>query len=104
MNKRITTILQYLFFFGLGFFLVWWSIRDLTLEDKSHIRIALRHARYYLIIPVFGILIMSHVVRALRWHLLISSLGYHPRQLNTFFAVMIGYLTNLAVPRLGEIL
>jgi uncharacterized membrane protein YbhN (UPF0104 family) len=31
-------------------------------------------------------------------------LGYSPRLVNTFFAVMIGYLANLAVPRLGEVL
>ena len=31
-------------------------------------------------------------------------MGYSPRIANTFFAVMIGYLANLAVPRLGEVL
>ncbi len=31
-------------------------------------------------------------------------MGYHPSLRNTFFAVMIGYLANLAVPRLGEVL
>jgi len=64
----------------------------------------LSHARYWLIIPVFVILFLSHLVRAMRWKLLINSLGYQPRTDNAFFAVMIGYLTNLAIPRLGEIL
>jgi uncharacterized protein (TIRG00374 family) len=32
-----------------------------------------------------------------------QSLGYHPSVANAFFAVMIGYLTNHAVPRLGEV-
>jgi uncharacterized membrane protein YbhN (UPF0104 family) len=31
-------------------------------------------------------------------------MGYAPSFPNTFFAVMIGYLANLAVPRLGEVL
>ena len=31
-------------------------------------------------------------------------MGYNPRLVNTFFAVMIGYFANLAVPRLGEVL
>jgi uncharacterized protein (TIRG00374 family) len=31
-------------------------------------------------------------------------MGYKPSLPNTFFAVMIGYLANLAVPRLGEVL
>ena len=33
-----------------------------------------------------------------------QTLGYRPRIWNTFFAVMIGYLANMAIPRLGEVL
>ncbi|MEO6611130.1 MAG: lysylphosphatidylglycerol synthase transmembrane domain-containing protein [Chitinophagaceae bacterium] len=104
MNRRIRTILQYTFFLGLGIFLVWWSIKDLTADDRSQIRNALRTARYWLIIPVFGILFLSHFIRALRWRLLIEPLGFMPSKANTFFAVLIGYLANQAVPRLGEVL
>jgi uncharacterized protein (TIRG00374 family) len=104
MKKKLFTILQYLLFLALGIFLAWWSLKDIDAEKKSQIKTALNHARYWLIIPVFAVLIASHLVRALRWKLLINSLGYHPRTENTFFAVMVGYLTNQAVPRLGEIL
>jgi glycosyltransferase 2 family protein len=104
MNKKVRTILQYLFFLGLGIFLVWWSIRELTPVDKAQIRTALRQAHYWLVIPVFAILILSHYIRGLRWRLLIEPMGYHPSATNTFLAVMIGYLANQAVPRLGEVL
>jgi uncharacterized protein (TIRG00374 family) len=104
MNKRLRTILQYAFFTGLGIFLVWWAIKDLTADDKSQIKVALKTARYYLIIPVIIILFSTHIIRALRWRLLIESLGYNASRANTFFAVMIGYLANQAVPRLGEVL
>ena len=104
MNKRLRTILQYSFFLGLGIFLVWWSIKDLSADDKSHIKSALKTARYWLLIPVFGLLLLSHFIRALRWRLLIEPLGYLPTKTNTFFAVLIGYLANQAVPRLGEVL
>ncbi|HEX6192756.1 MAG TPA: lysylphosphatidylglycerol synthase transmembrane domain-containing protein [Chitinophagaceae bacterium] len=104
MNKRLSTILQYIFFFGLGIFLVWWSIRDLDADDRSQIRQALRQARYWLVLPVFVILFLSHYIRGLRWRLLMEPMGYKPSRANTFFAVMIGYLANQAVPRLGEVL
>ena len=104
MSKRVRTILQYVFFLGLGIFLAWWSIKDLTADDKSHIRGALRNARYYLIVPVLGMLLFSHYIRGLRWRLLIEPLGYMPGRANACFAVMIGYLANQAVPRLGEVL
>jgi uncharacterized protein (TIRG00374 family) len=46
---------------------------------------------------------MSHFVRALRWRLLIEPLGHKPSKANAFFSVMIGYLVNQGVPRLGEL-
>jgi uncharacterized membrane protein YbhN (UPF0104 family) len=104
MKKKLGTILQYLLFLGLGVFLAWWSVKDINAEQESQISSAVRSARYWLIFPVFAILILSHWVRAVRWKLLIDSLGYKPRIQNAFFAVMVGYLTNLAIPRLGEIL
>ena len=104
MNKRLRTLLQYAFFLGLGVFLVWWSIKDLSKNDESQIREALRTARYYLLVPILLILFLSHLVRAIRWRLLIDSLGYKASLTNTLLSVFIGYLTNLAVPRLGEVL
>ncbi len=104
MNKKVRLILQYCFFLGLGIFLVWWAIRDLGEHDRSQIKQALKNARYWLIIPVSGILFLSHYIRAIRWKLLIEPMGYRPRTANTVFAVFIGYLTNMAVPRLGEVL
>ncbi len=104
MNKKLVSLLQYLFFLGLGIFLVWWSLHQIPGEKWGEFRRSLETARYWLIIPVFLILSLSHVARALRWRILMQPMGYHPSLLNTFFAVMIGYLANLAVPRLGEVL
>src|SRR5688572_16515836 len=104
MNKKLKTLLQYLFFFGLGFFFVWMSVKDIDDEQLQQIKFALRNARYYLVVPVFAILLLSHYVRAIRWRLLMEPLGYKPHRANTFFAVMIGYLANQGVPRMGEVL
>jgi glycosyltransferase 2 family protein len=104
MNKKIKTLLQYLFFFSLGFFFVWMSVKGIHKKDWEQIKYALDNANYYLGIPVFLILLSGHYVRALRWRLLMEPLGYNPKKSNTFFAVMIGYLVNQGVPRLGEVL
>lgn len=47
--------------------------------------------------------ILSHVFRAYRWQLLIKPLNYSIPLRTSFWAVMIGYLANLAFPRMGEI-
>ena len=104
MKKALLTILKYLFFLGLGIFLVWWSINKMGEKNWAECKTALKSARYILFIPVFFILVASHLSRAMRWKILMKPLGYNPRLLNTFFAVMVGYLANLAVPRLGEVL
>lgn len=104
MNKHLRTILQYLLFLGLGVFFAWLSLKNLNKEKIDQIKTALRDAKHWLIIPVFIMLFLGHLVRALRWKLLMEPLGYRPSTANTFFAVMIGYLTNQAVPRLGEVL
>lgn len=104
MKKSLGTVIQYLFFFCLGFFFVWMSVKDIDNEKWQQIKFALGNARYYLALPVFVILLLSHYVRAIRWRLLMEPLGYKPRRANTFFAVMIGYLANQGVPRMGEVL
>ena len=47
--------------------------------------------------------LLSVLSRALRWNILIEPLGYKVRALNGFFAIMVGYLINLALPRAGEL-
>ena len=73
-------------------------------KEWNEFKQALASAHYWLIIPVFFILTLSHLLRALRWRILMEPLGYKTSLPNTFFAVMIGYLANMAVPRLGEVL
>lgn len=103
MKKSYLTILQYLFFLGLGILFVWLTIRGISEEDWRHIKLSLQNARHWVIIPVIIFLLLSHYLRALRWKILMEPLGYSPSTFNTFAVVMIGYLVNAGVPRLGEV-
>lgn len=104
MRKRLFAILQFCIFFGLGIFLVWWSIHKMDKKNWEDCKEAMQSARYLLLFPVFLIILLSHISRAIRWRILMAPMGYRPGLLNTFCAVMIGYLANLAFPRLGEVL
>ncbi len=104
MNKKILSILQYILFLGLSVFLVWWSVRKITDKGWEDIKDAFRNANYLLIIPVMITLLLSHYSRALRWKILMEPMGYKPRVANVYMSVLIGYMANLAVPRLGEVL
>lgn len=103
MKKSVVTIVQYLFFLGLGILFVWLSVKNISYQHWLQIKAALAQSRIWLIIPVCLMLLASHYSRALRWKILMQPLGYKPSNFNTFSAVMIGYLVNAGVPRLGEV-
>ena len=103
MKKHAGKFLKFLLFFGLGILLVWLATYQLTPEQRERIRISFREAHYWLLLPVLLTGVASHLFRALRWRLLMAPLDLRPTVFNTFAAVMIGYLANLAIPRMGEI-
>ncbi|WP_336514046.1 lysylphosphatidylglycerol synthase transmembrane domain-containing protein [Pollutibacter soli] len=104
MKKIILTTLQYIFFLGLGLFLLWWTTKDLSPFEVDQLKNALKEANYLLIIPAMIFLLLSHYSRSLRWKILMEPLNFQPSTTNTFFAVMLGYFFNLLVPRLGEVM
>jgi glycosyltransferase 2 family protein len=103
MKKSFLTIFQYLFFIGLGLFFVWLSVKDINHEQWLQIKDAILRARRWVVAPVIIMLLLSHYSRAVRWKILMEPLGYKPSTFNVFAAVMIGYLVNTGVPRLGEV-
>ncbi|MGH2643968.1 MAG: lysylphosphatidylglycerol synthase transmembrane domain-containing protein [Chitinophagaceae bacterium] len=103
MKKAAENVVKLIVFLGLGIFLVWLITHHLTAEQWIRIKQVFLTANYWVLLPVFIIGIISHILRALRWRMLIEPMGYRPRVFTTFSAVMIGYLANLALPRMGEI-
>lgn len=104
MPKKLVNIITYLITLGLAIFLIWLSVKDLTSEDISKIKFAIEKAHYILIIPILVMGFISHWSRAVRWKYLMEPMDLHPSTANTLFAVFVGYLANLALPRLGEVL
>ena len=98
-KSRLVSVLEYLFFLGLGFFLLWLSFRKL---DLHKVWLDIENANYIWIIYSLIFAILSHIVRSLRWNMLINSMGYKTRLSTTFFSLMVGYMANTAVPRMGE--
>lgn len=104
MKKRLLSILQLILFLGLGIFLVVWIYRGLTPAQVAKCKnaFATAHWSYVGILVFFGFTALYF--RSLRWKLLMKPMGYAPTTGNTLAAVTIGYLANLAFPRLGEVL
>ncbi len=97
---RVRRYLSVLLFAFLGIIILWLITRN---QDIDKIWEEFRNANFFWIAMAFLAGIVSHVVRAIRWNMLISPLGPTPKLSTTFYAQMTGYLANLAVPRLGEL-
>ncbi len=102
MNRKkfLLDALKYVFFFGVGIVLFIWVYRG---QDLDNIWDGLSRFGYGWIAASFGAFIFSHLFRAMRWKMLIESIGYKPGLLNTFLSILVMYLANFAFPRLGEV-
>ncbi len=100
MKKRLRSILNFVLFFLIGLALLWLAFRKLDIEA---VLAQIFEANYSWVLLSFIFGAISHFARALRWNILINSLGYKTRPDTTFYAVMVGYLANMAIPRLGEV-
>lgn len=98
--KKIARYIRVVIFLVLGLALLWWVTRG---QDLEQIMIEVRNANYFWILLAMVAGVISHFVRALRWNILIHSMGFKTEALSTFHAVMSGYVANLVVPRLGEV-
>lgn len=104
MKTKIINLLKFVFFLGLGLFLLWWVWNNFPDNQKEEIITALKTANYIWLIPLGIMAFISNVSRAIRWQMLITPTTNHkPGLFNVFSAVMIGYIANLAFPRLGEV-
>jgi uncharacterized protein (TIRG00374 family) len=101
LKQVIAKSFKYLFLLLIGIVLFYFAFKDqelnLLLED-------LRKAEYVWVFTSVFFAYLAHLIRAYRWRMMISSLGHGtPTLINTFYAVLVGYLANLAFPRMGEV-
>lgn len=100
MRRKIIKAVNFLIFLAIGILLLYFAFKGVdfnTLVDD------LKSANYYWVLLSLLFAFIGYVSRAYRWKLLIEPLNYNPPVKNVFYAVMLGYLANLAFPRIGEI-
>jgi uncharacterized protein (TIRG00374 family) len=103
MKSKIWSYFKVLIFFSIGIALIWMSFKDFSDEQIEKLKQSFLQANYWWLLLSILLGVFSHLIRAYRWRMLARPLGYEPKLSNSFYAVMIGYLVNYGVPRLGEI-
>tara|TARA_R110000737_G_scaffold342751_1_gene367878 strand:+ start:2379 stop:3404 length:1026 start_codon:yes stop_codon:yes gene_type:complete len=100
LRKTITSVVRYVLTLALAFALLWWLFKDIDLDDFMS---RLKKVEYGWVYLSIGISFFGYWVRAYRWNLLFKSLDVSVSTFRLFLAVMVGYLANMAFPRMGEV-
>ena len=100
MSNKTTSFLGYSFSLLVGAVLLYLVFKNISFEEFLA---KAEQADYSWVYLSIGITFFAYVARAYRWCLLINPLGYETTTLRATTAVMIAYLANLVLPRLGEI-
>jgi len=103
LKKQLLSFTKISIALGLGLLVIWLSVRNITPEQEVSIFTSFKIANYWWVILSILVGIMSHLIRAIRWKMLLEPMGYSPSTWSTFLAVMVGYFTNLGIPRSGEV-
>jgi glycosyltransferase 2 family protein len=91
--------LTYLVSLTLAIGLCYWAFKGI---DMKGIFNSFKYASLPWVILGFAFTFLSHAFRGIRWKLLLEPLGYAPGIRSSISAVLIGYASNLILPRAGE--
>ena len=100
MKKNLIPVVKFLLLSVIAGLLLFLSFRGISFKIVYNEIVKAEVG--WVLLSVF-ISLIALISRAFRWKLLIEPLGYHPTLKNTTYAVAVGYLANLAFPRLGEV-
>jgi hypothetical protein len=116
---RVKNIVQIILFFLVGSVILYWvyqnsneafiqdcAIKGISPEDCNLIEKVkndfIGSNKFYVIICIL-LFVISNIFRTLRWQQLLTPIGNKPKFINAFGSVCVGYLTNLTIPRSGEV-
>lgn len=100
MKKKAFEAIKIGFFISLGLLLAWLSLRNIPTDTLLENMLAV-DPFWFAIALAIGIL--SHIIRALRWNMLLEPANYRVKPLHAIMAVLSGYFLNILLPRTGEI-
>lgn len=98
--KKLLDLLKYSLVFGLSIFLMWYALKGI---DFDLLMAQLNQTNFYWLGLSLSIALSGFLSRAYRWKMQLEPLGKRVTFTDTYHAMMIGYLANLVLPRMGEV-
>ena len=103
LKKILLNTLKIVLPIGVGLYLTWFFISNMSAEELHSLKEAFLKAEYIYLFFGFVIMLLSHMSRAYRWKYMLEPLGHKPRFWKMYHSIMIGYVINLTIPRSGEV-
>lgn len=100
MRFHLRKALAYLLPFILSIILLSYALQKVSF---AQIGTLFQQANYFWLSLSIVLGVVSHVIRAYRWTLVIKPLGYKVTNWQASIAVFVGYFANFLLPRAGEI-
>lgn len=100
MKKILNKTLKTLFPLLLGAFILYIIYDDFNF---SQIWTSLKEMNMFWFSVTTFFIILSHVIRGLRWKLALKPLGLNPESSVSINSIFVSYAANLVVPRFGEV-
>ena len=103
MKKLLGNILKVGLPLAFGIYVIHYQYNALEPEQIETIKDSFRNANYLWVLLSVILGTLSHMSRAYRWRYTLNPINLDVGFINSFFAVMIGYVANIVFPRLGEV-
>lgn len=100
MRRSFFKVFNFFIFLAIGLTLLYFAFKGIDFDSLVK---DLKNANYAWVALSLVFAFVAYLSRAYRWKLLIEPLNYNPSFKNVYHAVMVGYIANLAFPRIGEI-
>jgi len=100
MNPRLKSTLQFVASILVMFGFLYFSFRG---TDFARLWEILERANYWWVIMLLPPLLLSHAIRAWRWEYMMRPIKKNMRYRNLWSALMIGYMLNNILPKVGEV-
>ena len=78
MRKALITILKYVIFLGLGIWITYHMLHQLSDKQRSDLVDAIESINPWYLIPISIVGFFSHYIRAVRWRYLLETIDLHP--------------------------
>ena len=102
--KKLSSFIKFIIPLSLGVFFIYITFENTTEEDRITIISYMKESNIFYVFISIILMFLSHLSRAYRWKYLLEPLGIYSSLINRTLSVFICYISNLGIPRSGEIL